>query len=70
MSRNNKRQLEPTEVSYIIVAKVTGEISGQSSGSQRHARNCYCFVCVASKGRTGMSLNPDELSELIKMRIV
>lgn len=69
MPKDNLRPLESTELSYVIVAKVTGEISGEPSGSQRHAINCYCFACVAHKSHTRMKLDPDELSELIKMRI-
>lgn len=68
-TKDNKRPLEPTELSYVIVAKVTGEIIGEPSGSQNHARNCYCSGCIARKSGPRMNLNPSELSELIKTRI-
>ena len=68
-TRDNKRPLEPTEIPCIIVAKVTGEISGEPSGSKRHAVNCYCHECISRKSITRMNLNPEELSELIRRRI-
>ena len=69
MPKDNKRPLEPTELSYVIEAKVRGEIKGVPSGTQIHAINCFCHELIKRKSSPKMNLNPSELSELIKTRI-
>ncbi len=63
---NSKRPLETTELSYIIAAKVRGEISGTPSGSYKQPH--YCPSCGSGHG-IKMHLNPEELLELIRRRI-